>query len=281
VTAQHALIRHLRGAGFPAPQVYATQRGSGYVELRGRLYEVYEFVPGDLVDATHPAHVAAAASTLGRYHGTVAGYDHAALHWARERYGVEALTRIVGRRTTEWRGKLDARAHDLCQRLRTHLQDLQARRDQLAKLPALVIHGDYHADNLIVRGDKIAGLVDYDQAHWSWRALEVAEALIFFARESEPRLVHIVYKGALDLGAVESFLVAYGTAIRLSDAEIRALPDLVRIIWICAALDPPLGPPVDIGNAPQALSEVLYLADWAQAHAEEITEIGLASRRSG
>jgi Ser/Thr protein kinase RdoA (MazF antagonist) len=50
VAAQHALIRHLRGAGFPAPHVCRTRHGSSYLELQGRLYEVHKFVPGERLD---------------------------------------------------------------------------------------------------------------------------------------------------------------------------------------------------------------------------------------
>jgi Ser/Thr protein kinase RdoA (MazF antagonist) len=144
-----------------------------------------------------------------------------------------------------------------------------------------VIHGDYYAENLILRDDKVVGLVDYDQAHWCPRVLEVAEALLFFARETEKRLEHIVYSGALDLGSVERFLTAYGGTISLSDAEIRALPYFAQMIWMCAALDPPLGPRPRIEDAACVLPEVLYLAGWAQSHRSEVQEIGYAVRKEG
>jgi Ser/Thr protein kinase RdoA (MazF antagonist) len=148
----------------------------------------------------------------------------------------------------------------------------------LYELPELVIHGDYYADNLIVREDRIAGVVDYDEAHWSWRALEVAEALIYFAREPERSLEHIVYTGPLELTAVEEFLSAYCATTQLSEAEIRALPHLVRTIWICAALNPPLRSRLSAEEAPRALLEVLSLADWAQSHTAQIVEIGFAAQ---
>jgi Ser/Thr protein kinase RdoA (MazF antagonist) len=163
--------------------------------------------------------------------------------------------------------------------VRSHLEDLKACLDPLASLPHLVIHGDYYADNLVLRDDEVVGVVDFDQAHWCTRALEVAEALIFFAREPGARLQHIVYSGALDLESVERFLADYSSEIYLLDAEVRALPHLVRLIWTCAALDPPLRPRPSAEVAVQVLPEVLYLADWARAHAQEIVEIGFAARQ--
>jgi Ser/Thr protein kinase RdoA (MazF antagonist) len=132
-----------------------------------------------------------------------------------------------------------------------------------------------------MRDNEVAGVVDYDQAQWSWRALELAEALIFFAREPQERLQRIVYSGALDLEAVGRFLTAYGRVIRLSKAEILALPHLVRLIWMCAALDPPLCPRPSATEAGQVVNEVLYLADWAQAHKAQMQEIGFSVRADG
>jgi Ser/Thr protein kinase RdoA (MazF antagonist) len=181
-----------------------------------------------------------------------------------------ALASIVSRLAREWQGSTNAQIASLSRLLLAHQADLEGCFGECGAWPELVIHGDYYAENLIVRGDAIVGVVDYDLAHWCWRALEVAEALIYFACEPEQRLEHIVYSGALDLGAVERFLVTYATVIRLLDAEVRALPHLVRTIWMCAALDPPLRPRPSAQAAPQVLPEVLDLADWAQAHAAEM-----------
>jgi Ser/Thr protein kinase RdoA (MazF antagonist) len=178
----------------------------------------------------------------------------------------------------EWRGGIGPRVGRLCEALDDHVANLVARSREYAELPELVIHGDYYAENLIMEGDEIVGVIDYDQAHWCWRALEVAEALIYFAREPGKRLRHIVYPGALDLDAVRRFLSEYCSVVCLSDAEINALPLFVRTIWMCAALDPPLRPRPNVQAAPLVLPEVLYLAEWAQAHAAEIREIGLDVR---
>jgi Ser/Thr protein kinase RdoA (MazF antagonist) len=168
-----------------------------------------------------------------------------------------------------------------CRALDAHVANLEAQWGAIERLPKLVIHGDYYAENLIVQEDEVVGLIDYDQAHWCWRALEVAEALIYFAREPAKRLKHVVYPGALDLDAVQHFLSEYCSVARLSDAELCALPEFVRTIWMCAALDPPLRPRPGVRAAPLVLPEVLYLADWAQAHRAELQEIGFSVRADG
>jgi Ser/Thr protein kinase RdoA (MazF antagonist) len=167
------------------------------------------------------------------------------------------------------------------------MQQIEAHADQLAthlvgldSLPKLVIHGDYYAENIIVRDDIIAGVVDYDQARWCPRVQEVAEAVIFFARERTARFRHIVYSGVLNLDAVHRFLAAYADAVCLSGAELQALPHMIRTIWLCASLDPPLHPRPSLDTDPQALYEALALADWAKTCAPEIRRAA-ASAQSG
>jgi Ser/Thr protein kinase RdoA (MazF antagonist) len=93
-------------------------------------------------------------------------------------------------------------------------------------------------------------------------------------------LEHIVYRGALDLALVNRFVTTYLEEALLSEAEIEALPDMIRTIWLCASLDPPLVPPVSLGSAPNALPEVLTLADWALAHSSALVEVGMAAREA-
>jgi Ser/Thr protein kinase RdoA (MazF antagonist) len=178
----------------------------------------------------------------------------------------------------EWSRKVSPKVERLFRFLEGHVADLEAHLWDLENLPELVIHGDYYGENLIMQGAKVVAVIDFDQAHWCPRALEVAEALIYFAVE-HARLEQIVYSGALDLGVAESFMEAYGQVARLTDAELEALPHFVRLIWMCAALDPPLLPRMRARDARRALPEVLYLADWARSHAAELVDIGMSTRK--
>jgi homoserine kinase type II len=278
ILGQHALVRHLAGVGFPAPSLVATRRGTTFVELDQEVYEVQEYVAGSLRESTSPSQAAVAARTLGRYHRAVLGFDHPALYRECERYGPEALERIWGGLMEDWRGRLPPQVGHLCAALVRHVNDLRTLYRGFGDLPELVIHGDYYAENLIWRGDTVVGVVDYDQAHWCARVLELAEALIYFAREPNRRFKHIVYPGALDLGRIAGFLRAYMEIIRLSEAEVRALPHLMRTIWMCASLQPPLQPRLTLERAAQVLPEVLALADWASVHAPDIAQLGFDVR---
>jgi homoserine kinase type II len=208
----------------------------------------------------------------------VADFDHPALLRPRQRYGPEALAGIFDQIARDWYGQIDEQVHELLWELVGHTRDLTERFKTFGTLPELIIHGDYYAENIIIRDDTVVGIVDFDHAHRSFRAMELAEALIFFTTERSRRLKHVVFSGFLNLDQVQRFFETYSVTIRLTQAEVQALPHLIRTIWLCAALDPPLQPLMSIDRAPQALPEVLVLADWARAHADDIIGIGMAAR---
>jgi homoserine kinase type II len=280
VQAQHALVQHLRRAGFPAPALVRTRYNNTCVVHGGEVYEVQDYVPGDLFDAEKPPHLAAAACMLGFYHNAVRGFDHQALHRPEERYGYAALSRTVKGLLASWRQSIVPGLKPLMRRLEEHLQDLGHRYLAFTQLLELVIHGDYHGANLVFQEDRVVGVVDYDLAHWCSRAMEVAEATIAFCTDPGLGLQHIVYPGVLDLELVNGFLNAYQATVPLSEAEIAALPCMVRTIWLCASLDPPLEPALSLEAAPRALPEILALADWAAANEAELVRICVATRRN-
>lgn len=278
IRAQHTLIQFLRDRGFPAPDLVPTRDGATFLELDGEVYEIQRYIPGDLCDAGRPTHVAQAARGLGWYHASVARFDHPSLQRAEERYGPRALQRIFDALVKDWDQPADTSLKDHICELRDHVEDLEARYNRFGALPKLVIHGDYYADNLIFREDELVGVVDFDVAHRTWRAMELAEALIYFAVERRRRFHHIVYSGVLNLEAMQRFLRAYAVEAELSADEAQALPHLIRTIWLCAALDPPLQPRLALKAAPQALPEILALAGWARDHATEIAQAGRICR---
>lgn len=278
IGAQHALMSHLRRVGFPAPAVYRTRTGNTFLQLRDEVYEIHECIPGDLCDATRPAHFLAAARTLAWYHEAVRGFDHPVFHRLRKRYTPARLMEILEGLTETWREHLAPEIRASLAELRRHARDLAHRFREFDPLPELVIHGDYYAENLIFRGDTLVGVVDYDRARWSWRIEELAEAVIYFTSERPGRLQHVVYPGVLDLDAVQRFLTAYVRRTGLRESEARALPHVIRTIWLCAALAPPLRPPLQPDEALYVLPEVLILAEWAETHAEEIVEAALAGK---
>ena len=121
---------------------------------------------------------------------------------------------------------------------------------------------------------------DFDHAYWDSRIQEVTEAVIYFSQELKTRFKYIVYSGRSDLDILERFLLAYCGNVSLTDDEIQALPYLMRLTWISAALVPPLRPKVKLNDI-KALQEVLDLANWAEMHMNDIIQIGHSIQQRG
>jgi homoserine kinase type II len=281
ILAQHALMKWLREGGFPAPAIVPTAGGETLLILNGELYEIQGYIEGEPYDRNRPTHLEAAAITLGRYHARAKGFAPQALCTRGELYSpakASAALRLVTTRLHE-KGQLDevAGLAAAIEQLRSRAHDLAARFARHGTLPRLVIHGDYYAGNLLFRDDQIVGVVDYDNATWQPRVVEVAEALIYFASPRPAQLKHLVYPGFLEWKPFTRFLQGYARLISLDQNEVRALPDYIHCIWLgvslrCIAqrlLEEAPRPP----EALAALQEALALTDWAEASVGNMVEI--------
>ena len=188
IRAQHALIAHLGGAGFPAPNILPTAGGDTLLALDGELYEIQTYIEGAFYDHECPAHFEEAARMLGRYHTCVTGFAPQTLRDLGELYSPIILHANLAALVDAWEIESDPGLAQIARQLAAHADDLTARFAAHGALPHLIIHGDYYADNLIFEGDCIAGVVDYDNARWQPRVVELAEVLIYFASPRPGRL---------------------------------------------------------------------------------------------
>jgi homoserine kinase type II len=274
IHAQHALVAHLRQAGFPAPAIVPTIDGDTLLALDGDLYEIQEYLGGTFYNHDRPEHLQEAALVLGRYHTCVAGFAPQVLCSQDDLYSPAILRANLIDLINAW--ELDRDATPV-QQLEAHADALTTRFATHGTLPYLVIHGDYYADNLIFKDDHIVGVVDYDKAGWQPRVVELAEALVYFASPRPGTFKHLVYPGPLEWEPLEHFLRAYARLLRtyanvvaIDENEVHALPDYIRCIWLQMSLkrlsEKVPRPP----KAPEALREVLALGEWAEANAEKM-----------
>jgi homoserine kinase type II len=274
IRAQHALIAHLRGAGFPAPAVLPTASGASFLVLHGDCYEIQEYIEGAPYDHASPAHFREAALMLGRYHRHVQSFAPQVLCNQGELYSPEVLSTNLAHLTRAWELEQDRDLASIARQLAAHAADLATRFARHGALPRLVIHGDYYAGNLLFEDDRIVGVVDYDKARWQPRVVELAEALIYFASPRPGHLRHLVYPGTLNLESFARFLHHYAHAATLDESEDHALPDYVRCIWLSISLQRLLEKGPRPAETPEALREVLALGDWAAANTMRMVGIG-------
>ncbi len=272
IRVQHALVKHLRQAGFPAPAVVPTADGETLLILDSECYEIQEYIEGTPYVHTNPAHFQEAASTLSLYHARVQGFVPQALCDLGNLYSPAILSANLTNLTAAWELERDPDLTQIVRRLETHASDLTTRFANHGALPHLVIHGDYYAGNLLFVVDRIVGVVDYDKTRWQPRVVELAEALIYFASPRPGHLKHLVYPGFLRWEPFARFLHHYARATPLDENEALALPDYIRCIWLAISLQRLLEKDPRPTEAPEALREALALGDWAATNAPQMAK---------
>jgi homoserine kinase type II len=274
VAAQHALIAYLRRAGFPVPVILPITGGATLLVLDEEFYEMQEYIECEPYDHDRPAHFREAAQTLGRYHAFVQGFTSQALEQS-GLYSPALLRANLARLADGWSLERHPALARIARQLESHADDLEVRFAWHGPLPHLVIHGDYYAGNLLFAGDRIVGVVDYDKARWQPRAVELAEALIYFASPRPGHLRHLVYPGFLQWNLCGRFLHGYARVVALDEREVHALPDYVRCIWLQVALQRLWERGPRPAWAQEALQEALALGEWAKANARQMIALAL------
>lgn len=288
--AQHALVRRLRAAGFPAPNIQLAHSGESLLILDGRAYELQDYIDGDAYDPGRPSHLEAAGATLARYHMLLEGFAPPALCSREPLYTPVQLHLYLACLCESWRVVQDPDLALIARQLWLKADRLAARFAGYEGLPYRVIHGDYWAGNLLFEGDRVIGVLDYDKTSWQPRLAELAEGLVYFASARPGHFRHLVYPGFLRWEPFGRFLRAYATAGDLSEAEILALPDTLCLLWFSVSIkrlwqglrtryspgredrlqdQPPCRP----AEALVALQEVLALVEWAMVHSRQMVEI--------
>ncbi|MBV8602423.1 MAG: phosphotransferase [Candidatus Eremiobacteraeota bacterium] len=248
---EHAIVAHAaeRLAEVRAP--LSGPNGSTLWEIDDAFVAVFPFIEGR-TGGRDPAARAGAARLLARFHRAM--HD---VHIA----GGMRTTRSLGAL-----GKLRERfvglAHDpvLAHKLDWDVAmaaatAAAARLAPIAReLPHTIVHGDVHPANFVRSrsGDATVGLIDFDFAHESERAYDVAIGIDEFARARNA--------APLELDAAAAFADAYASELKLAAAERKALPDLMirhsaTLISYIVSRHGELAPG-DVGGAPIYLERI-------------------------
>jgi Ser/Thr protein kinase RdoA (MazF antagonist) len=116
-----------------------------------------------------------------------------------------------------WEAAVDAAYRELCVRLRPSLD----------ALPERPLHGDWQTNNLFFAGAEVSGIIDFHQADFAPRVLDLAVAVerncFFWNRISEGEA------GAYDLDAAARLVGAYRSESELTAEEREAFADVLAI----------------------------------------------------
>jgi homoserine kinase type II len=203
------LMEHLADAGLACPQPVRNRTGSALGRLAGRPAAIVTFLDGLALQHPDAAHCAALGERLAQMHLAGAGFK---------------LQRPNALSVGGWRPLFEpyaARADEVAPGLRSlisrELDLLEASwpRD----LPSGVIHADLFPDNVLFRGERVSGLIDFYFACNDAFAYDLAVCLNAWCFDSAA--VYDPAKG-------QALIDAYRRVRPLDPAEWSALPLLAR-----------------------------------------------------
>jgi Ser/Thr protein kinase RdoA (MazF antagonist) len=210
-----ALAERMREIGYPAPRYLGTGTAAGH------RYTLQEVLPGAVPEWVTAGHAGQLLALAERQAGRAAGVPSI---W--QSYVHDAL---AGRHRPE-RVALARKAHPDAARLLDEVQALAPRLAGLRLPEEDVVHGDFHHENVLVEGERVTGVFDWEQAtagDWRYDVVWLAFWCRVDRHEVDPQAAQLAGRRAAEL---------------LTDAEQAAYAGVAafRVIMLVSAHRPDL-----------------------------------------
>ena len=197
-------------AGLPVAPVRRNAAGNLQESLRGKPLLLTPRLPGSHPDRPTTAQVQAVGAAIAKLHLATRNPGFATPAHPRDEDWLRRTAKAVC-------GQLTASSVRLLENSLRRVADL-LRGEDLAGLPAGIIHGDLFRDNVLFDGDRLTGLLDFHHASRSWLIYDLAVAANDWCSDSE---------GRLDEGQANALLAAYHEHRPLTQAEVERFPDFM------------------------------------------------------
>jgi homoserine kinase type II len=277
---EHALLLRLQhvGLSFAVPRPLATREGETFVvtaEDRDKVVAaLFPVIPGRHPEPGNVARAAACGEALGELDNALACTEVDLRLPTPGMFGelcrVSPLVPDPLMMVEELPLSTEER-----HRLRALFEDLLAfTPDLYGRLPRQIIHSNLFRGNVLMLGDRVSGVLDFEFASPDLRAMDLAVGLCAFgvpARETGD-----------EWPLIEAFAGGYRRRVALAREEVGALPTLLRlreatalIHWV-GQLRRGLTTEDDIARRAE---DMLGLDDWLRSQGEElIRRVGNATR---
>lgn len=189
---EHTLLRHLASRGWPVAVPIEATGGGSVIEMDGRLYALFQRLPGRRGIAEKPKDPFGLGTMLARLHRDMADcsfepIDHSfkpllsvSTTWGTGTHTVDDLYAAYARDAPEEAA--------YCTQILARVRDAVAGLDTSA-LPRGLIHGDWHAVNLLYTRGRVTGVLDFDFAHPDLRVADLAISSIVIDDDDAVALV--------------------------------------------------------------------------------------------
>lgn len=167
------VLTHLVGKGFPTPLPREALGGERFARWQDRFISVFEWLPGTQVDSYSiaDAHCRAAGQALARLHE--AGDDMDTSSVGEGRYAYKEIRNLFA----SFSENEDPTLQSVMPLLREEFAWLDARAELRAREARGLIHADLFPDNVLLEGDEIVALLDFEQACLGSRVYDLAVAI--------------------------------------------------------------------------------------------------------
>jgi homoserine kinase type II len=241
VQFSHRVQLKLSEQHFPLPKLLKDRAtGDTLVKYGGRIYELFEFIPGTRYDATLPA-TSDAGHALALFHKLIASVSTEDLRPTLGYHAVDAIDRqfeIIKQRAEQGG---DDDLSTLCGQLLGLYHECAKNVDAIGirHWPAQLVHGDWHPGNTLYRGPHVVAVIDFDSLRLEPRVLDVANGALQFSITMDGEDLDR-WPDHLDESRFKRFCRGYDAVEEciLSTAEIEAMPALMIEALILEAAAP-------------------------------------------
>jgi len=203
------LLIFLRKHGFPCPEPVADRKGRHYREWAGKCVSLYRYIDGHGLTRKH---IAAQLENAGRTLATLHGIGKAYKKGVESRFNFERVADLYA----DVRARLPGYFKNVTRTLDDEADYLQHYLE--AKLPKGIIHGDLYPDNLLFKGQKIVGVLDFEAAGRGKFIYDMATAVNALCFDGN----------SYHLPLFEAFVSGYESLRTLALAEWDAFPNELR-----------------------------------------------------
>jgi Ser/Thr protein kinase RdoA (MazF antagonist) len=261
IAYEHALMRFMHGYLPQVPCPIAGRDGSTWFQHENRLATLFPFMPGRMADRECAWVRQEAARVLARIHRAALDYPDRSprpgypslrdLDWEENRmWSWPAVRSYLSQDARGPGGAMSDEPPEVTAAYKREIVDrlpqIERERENMRGWVAQVagsgralhlapIHGDYYRRNLLVEGEAITAILDWDECQPEWLALELGRALWEFCKCKRTHSLQVTNASA--------FLQAYQDAGGpVAEAEFDLLVPFIRCTRLVEALS-------DLGKA--------------------------------
>lgn len=278
VRFSHRVQLHLASVGFPVARLVSTRdRPQTYINLKDRIYELFEFIPGQPYERT-AEEAQDAGEVLARFHDAMDAFDTPAslpppLGDFHDASAVRTALYSSAPRLSMHDSFVGTES-DLADLVRSLMEAYDTSATRINSLgfeswPMRIIHSDWHPGNILFKRRKVAAVLDYDSVRSSRAAVEVANGALQFSimAGGDPA----TWAAEIDGKRYRAFVEGYESLHALSGAECESLPHLMIEALIAECVHP-IAETGSVGRwgGYRVLQMVRRKVSWLEANAETL-----------